>query len=165
LSGRATRPSVAGMYAPDHAALATPIGLVRVHARDRLESVTIVPDGEEVAAATALLRAALEQLSDYFAGHRTAFDLPLAPSATPRGEALRAAMAAIPFGETRTYGEAAHRIGSSPRALGGACRRNPFPVIIPCHRVISASGAQFYSAGAGPSTKAWLLAHERQHRS
>lgn len=130
-----------------------------------LTSLDIVPDGPEVEGASDLLQETMRQLRAYFAGARTRFDLPLAPLRSPRGMALRAAIAAIGFGDTATYGEISSRIGSSARAIGGACRRNPLPILIPCHRVTSASGPDHYSAGAGPSTKAWLLAHERQHRT
>lgn len=153
------------MYAPDHAALATPIGLVRIRGdAHALHEVTITADGEAIDGTTPLLRAAVEQLRAYFAGIRTDFDLPIAPLISPRGMALRAAMQAIPYGETATYGQTAAAVGSSARAVGGACRRNPFPIVVPCHRVTSASGPEHYSAGTGPDTKAWLLAHERKHR-
>jgi methylated-DNA-[protein]-cysteine S-methyltransferase len=101
------------------------------------------------------------QIQDWFAGKRKDFDLPLAPLSTPRGEALRAGIAAIVYGETLTYGELAARIGSAARAVGQACRRNPFPIIIPCHRVTSAGPQEFYSGGEGPRTKAWLIAFEQ----
>ena len=61
----------------------------------------------------------------------------------------------------RGYGAIARMIGSSPRAVGQACRRNPFPIVVPCHRVVGAGGAiGYYSAGEGVATKRWLLAHE-----
>ena len=89
------------------------------------------------------------------------FDLPLAPAATMRGEVLRQAMVNIGFGDTASYGELAARIGSSARALGQACARNPFPIVVPCHRVLQAGGVLgSYSAGEGPVTKRWLLRHE-----
>jgi methylated-DNA-[protein]-cysteine S-methyltransferase len=78
------------------------------------------------------------------------------------------ALCAIPVGETRSYGEIARAIGSSPRAVGQACRANPWPLFVPCHRVVPASGIGSASAGGyagqrdGPLAhiKAWLLAHE-----
>lgn len=92
------------------------------------------------------------------------FDLPLADPITPRGAAHREAIAAIPYGETASYGALAHMLGSSPRAVGQACRRNPLPILIPCHRVIGAGGAiGHYSGGEGIATKLWLLDHERNH--
>jgi methylated-DNA-[protein]-cysteine S-methyltransferase len=74
---------------------------------------------------------------------------------------LRAGIAGVPYGETLTYGALARLIDSAPRAVGQACKRNPFPIIIPCHRVTSASGPEHYSGGAGISTKAWLLDFEQ----
>ncbi len=107
-----------------------------------------------------VLAVAIGQMRDWFAGIRHHFDLPLAPSDTDEGAKLRAAIADIPYGETMTYGEVAARCGSIARAVGGACKANPFPIVIPCHRVTSASGPEFYSGGGGPRTKSWLLDFE-----
>jgi methylated-DNA-[protein]-cysteine S-methyltransferase len=108
-----------------------------------------------------LLREAVEQLRAWFGRRLTSFTLPLAPALTPRGPVHRAALLAIPFGETASYGEIARAIGSSPRAVGQACARNPLPILVPCHRVLAAGGAiGHYSAGAGITTKRWLLSHE-----
>ena len=86
----------------------------------------------------------------------------------PRGTSFQrrvwAALLEIPPGRTVTYGGLAARLGSSPRAVGGACRANPVPILIPCHRVVAADGAGGYSgARAGPrlEVKGWLLEHER----
>jgi methylated-DNA-[protein]-cysteine S-methyltransferase len=147
------------------ARITTPIGLVELTADDTvLTGVRIDPKdsrSDHIPVGHRLLEAAAEQMRDWFAGNRKAFDLPLAPLATPRGEALRAGIAAIGYGETFTYGQLARQINSAPRAVGQACRRNPFPIIIPCHRVTSTSGQEFYSGGEGPRTKAWLIAFEQ----
>jgi methylated-DNA-[protein]-cysteine S-methyltransferase len=147
------------------ARIATPIGLVELTAVDALlTAVRIDPSNDAPSyapAGHALLEAGVIQIEDWFAGKRKGFDLPLAPLATPRGEALRAGIAAIGYGETLTYGALAQRIGSAPRAVGQACRRNPFPIIIPCHRVTSAGAQEFYSCGEGPRTKEWLIAFEQ----
>ena len=109
-----------------------------------------------------VLGEALAQLSAWFAGELTQFDLPLAEPDTPRGAAHRQAIADIPYADTASYGAIACMIGSSPRAVGQACRRNPFPIVIPCHRVIGAGGSiGYYSGGAGVATKLWLLQHEQ----
>lgn len=132
-----------------------------------LERLTII-DGESNDILTpsghALLETALKQLDDWFAGRSTAFTVPLAPTSTARGEALRQAIAAVGYGETLSYGVLARRCGSSPRAIGQACRRNPFPIIIPCHRILSDSGPQYYSGGGGATTKAWLIRFEAEMR-
>src|SRR4051812_20363792 len=83
---------------------------------------------------------AVRQLNEYFCGTRTHFDLRLAPSASARGETLRAAIVSIPHGHVARYGEVAGAAGSGARAVGQACARNPLPVIIPCHRVLAANG-------------------------
>jgi methylated-DNA-[protein]-cysteine S-methyltransferase len=72
-------------------------------------------------------------------------------------------MIAIAYGETLSYGDLARLAGSAPRAIGQACARNPFPIIVPCHRVLSSGGARgHYSGGEGPITKRWLLDHEQR---
>ena len=157
-------------YAPHQATLATPIGPVTIsgdshavhgirigHQGEAVTDLVDAPHGSPVAEA-------MRQIKDYFAGVRQGFDLPLVSLVSARGEALRQAIAAIPYGETMSYGALANSIDSAARAVGGACRRNPYPIIIPCHRVTSSNGApEHYSGGDGPTTKAWLIAHERRH--
>lgn len=103
--------------------------------------------------------AARGQLSEYLAGQRTEFDLPLdLEGVTPfRREAL-AACAAIPYGETRQYAELAKEIGrrGAARAVGGAMATNPLPLVIPCHRVLRAGGA-LGGFGGGLEVKRYLL--------
>lgn len=114
--------------------------------------------GRRPSASTPLLRRAADQLADYFAGHRRDFDLPLAPQGTAFQEKVWRRMAKIPYGKLMTYGELAHAVGSAPRAIGGACGRNPIAIIIPCHRVIGGSGALTgYSGAGGIDTKQFLL--------
>ncbi|WP_050523095.1 methylated-DNA--[protein]-cysteine S-methyltransferase [Pseudorhodobacter wandonensis] len=105
---------------------------------------------------TALLREACRQLDEYFAGERTAFDLPL-DFGTGFQEQMRRAMFAIPFGQTRTYGELAKTLGRPAQAIGQACGANPIPIFIPCHRVLAASGLGGFSAPGGVETKIALL--------
>ena len=150
------------MYAPDRAALATSIGFVTIEGdAERITSIRIggsaVPQG---ATAKAVIEA-LAQLEAYFAGRLATFDLPLAPAKTARGAVLRKAIVGIAHGQTASYGDLARTIGSSARAVGQACARNPFPLVVPCHRVLQAGGKLGpYSAGDGPATKRWLLALE-----
>jgi methylated-DNA-[protein]-cysteine S-methyltransferase len=101
------------------------------------------------------------QLTEYFAGARTAFDLALDPVGTPFQRRVWDALRAIPLGETITYGELARRIGrpTCARAVGHANARNPLSIVVPCHRVIGGDGALTGYAG-GTDRKAWLLAHE-----
>jgi methylated-DNA-[protein]-cysteine S-methyltransferase len=69
-------------------------------------------------------------------------------------------MRAIPFGRTREYGEIAHSLGASPRDIGAACGRNTIAILIPCHRVVAATGLGGFSAPGGVETKIALLRHE-----
>lgn len=147
------------------ASFSSPIGAITLAASDtHLLGVRIARDAPATAATGhPVLKDALEQFSQWFAGERTGFDLPLAPLDSEEGERLRAGIAAIPYGETRTYGAVADQTGSIARAVGQACATNPYPILIPCHRVVSASGPEYYSAGQGPRTKTWLLDFEHDH--
>ena len=151
------------MYARETASIATPIGIVRVHGdADSVASIDIVAQGEATPTDLPALREALAQLTAYFECRLTVFDLPFIVSRTPRGEALRAGIVAVAHGDTASYGDVAAAIGSSPRAIGQACATNPFPIVVPCHRILGSGGKLgAYSAGIGPRTKSLLLDLER----
>lgn len=104
---------------------------------------------------------AKRQLAAYFAGERTGFTVPLDFQGSAFQKKVWAALLAIPFGETRSYGEIARQIGhpSASRAVGAANGRNPISIIAPCHRVVGAGGRLTGFAG-GLAAKAWLLALE-----
>lgn len=114
------------------------------------------------AGANAILDRAAEQLAEYFAGSRREFDLALDPVGTPFQQRAWEVLRGIPYGATMSYGEQAAALGDAgaARAVGAANGRNPISIIVPCHRVVAASGNLTGFAG-GISTKAWLLAHER----
>ena len=111
-----------------------------------------------------LLREAQAQLDEYFAGRRMRFNLPLAPTGTPFQRAVWAAIGTVPFGATIAYRELAARVGrpGSVRAAGTATGRNPWTIVVPCHRIIGANGALTGYAG-GLERKRALLALEAQH--
>jgi methylated-DNA-[protein]-cysteine S-methyltransferase len=112
---------------------------------------------------TALAREACRQISAYLADADFGFDLPLAPRGTAFQRRVWDAICAIPRGRTRGYGELARELGSAPRAVGQACGCNFFPLVIPCHRVVSAAGLggfAHHSGGFLLDVKRWLLAHE-----
>ncbi len=99
-----------------------------------------------------LLLEAARQLAQYFNAKRQHFDLPLAPLGTPFQTQVWQQLCAIPFGETRSYGELAASLGRprAARAVGMANNRNPLPIVIPCHRVLGADGALVgYAGGLG----------------
>ncbi len=110
------------------------------------------------AAACAPIR---RQLSEYFEGRRTAFDLPLAPPGTAFQRRVWAELVKIPYGARSTYGELARKIGSpaASRAVGAANGANPIAIVIPCHRVVGSDGS-LTGYGGGLPLKQWLLAHE-----
>jgi methylated-DNA-[protein]-cysteine S-methyltransferase len=108
-----------------------------------------------------LLKETVRQLDEYFAGRRTSFDIPLDLRGTPFQLAAWRALAEIPFGETRSYGQQAAMIGSprAVRAVGSANGANPVCIVLPCHRVVGADGS-LTGFGGGLGTKRWLLDHE-----
>ena len=118
------------------------------------------PDWRQSAAP---FRVVERQLREYFQGKRTAFDLKLHPKGTPFQKAVWKALASIPYGETRSYGEVAKAVGrpAAVRAVGLANGRNPLPIVVPCHRVIGANG-QLVGYGGGLPVKQALLDRERE---
>ena len=116
-------------------------------------------EGAKPGAASPLLIEAVRQLAAYFAGRLTQFDLPFDWGSGFQAQ-VRRAMAAIPFGDTRTYGDLSRDIGAPAQAIGQACGANPLPILIPCHRVLGAKGLGGFSAKGGVETKVWLLRHE-----
>jgi methylated-DNA-[protein]-cysteine S-methyltransferase len=105
-----------------------------------------------------------EALARYFAGDPTALQgLPVAPAGTAFQQRVWGRLLHIPAGTTVSYGDLARELGTAARAVGGACRANPVPLVVPCHRVVAAHGLGGYSgerAGDWLEKKRWLLAHE-----
>jgi methylated-DNA-[protein]-cysteine S-methyltransferase len=99
------------------------------------------------------------QVAEYDRGERRAFDLTVEFPGTFVGRVMEA-MAAIPYGETRTYGELASELGSAPVPVGSACGRNQVPIVVPCHRVVGTDSLGGFSAAGGLDAKRALLAHE-----
>jgi methylated-DNA-[protein]-cysteine S-methyltransferase len=108
-----------------------------------------------------VLVAAVEQLSEYFAGDRQSFDLLLDPIGTDFQQSAWMALRAIPYGTTVSYGGQAAAMGDKrkARAVGAANGRNPISIIVPCHRVVGSNGSLTGFAG-GLESKQWLLDHE-----
>ena len=108
-----------------------------------------------------VLVAAVDQLSEYFAGDRQRFDLLLDPIGTDFQQSAWMALRAIPYGTTVSYGEQAAAMGDKrkARAVGAANGRNPISIIVPCHRVVGSNGSLTGFAG-GLESKQWLLDHE-----
>jgi methylated-DNA-[protein]-cysteine S-methyltransferase len=100
-----------------------------------------------------------QQLSEYAAGERSQFDLTIDPSSGFLGD-VQQQLRAIPYGETRTYGEVADQLDTAPIAVGQACGRNPLPIVVPCHRVVGADSLRGYMY---PGLQEQLLELERTH--
>lgn len=110
------------------------------------------------------LQKTARQLEEYFNGERRDFDLPLRLDGTEFQRRAWRNLLEIGYGETRSYGEQARRIGNAnaSRAVGLANGKNPIPIVVPCHRVIGANGS-LTGFGGGIDRKRWLLAHERRY--
>lgn len=136
--------------------------------------MTLTEDGEAITRVewggprgrddTELLRCATVQINEYFDRNRTEFDLPLRVQGSDFQRAVCDVMSAIPFGETVTYGVISKQLNIPAQAIGQACGGNPIPLIIPCHRVLGASGLGGFSGGGGGvngiELKVQLLRHE-----
>jgi methylated-DNA-[protein]-cysteine S-methyltransferase len=147
------------------AACDTPVGRLALVAGDAglrrvLWPGEAPPEGAD-AGPHPVLDAAATQLEEYFAGDRTAFELPLDLAGTAFQRRAWLELAAIPYGTTRSYGAQAERLGrpGAARAVGAANARNPLPIVLPCHRLVGARGALTGFAG-GLEVKRALLAHE-----
>ena len=154
----------------------SPVGTLRLMASDAGLRAVLWPDDDpqrvrldgpiDTDPAHPILRAAVDQLTEYFNGDRTEFDLPLDSSGTEFQSACWRALLEIPYGSTVSYGEQAGMIGrpTAVRAVGAANGRNPLSIVVPCHRVVAADGSLTGFAG-GIDTKNWLLKHEARHIS
>ena len=111
-----------------------------------------------------VLELAAQQLSEYFAGDRRTFTVPLSPAGTPFRQTVWQALLSIPYGGTATYGAIARQIGkpNACRAVGMANNRNPIAIIVPCHRIIGSTGA-LVGYGGGLGMKERLLELERRY--
>jgi methylated-DNA-[protein]-cysteine S-methyltransferase len=142
-----------------------PFGVLHLYAEaDELVAVDL-PDRvgpPAVEQRTEVLVGAAAQLSEYFAGKRRLFDLPIGPQGSGFQVRVWRQLMRIPYGETCSYGDIARSIGrpTASRAVGAANGANPSPIIVPCHRVIGANGS-LTGYGGGLPVKRWLLEHER----
>ena len=136
---------------------------VRCDERELLAIQYLEPCAEQ-APANALAAEAERQLRAYFADPGFHFELPLRPAGTAFQRAVWARIAAIPCHSTRSYGDLARDLHNAPRAVGQACGANPYPLVVPCHRVIAGNGGLGGFArqrgGFLLDVKRWLLAHE-----
>lgn len=147
-----------------HALLDTPLGPIGLSWEgETLTQVDLEPDTGRVEAGATPPEAFRRQLTQYFKDGCGTFDLPLVLQGTEFQRRVWSLLRAIPAGETRTYGALARELRSAPRAVGQACRANPLPIVVPCHRVVGAQGLGGFAgdtSGRRLAVKRWLLRHE-----
>lgn len=147
----------------------TPFGSLAIDAEDEyVIQLRYLPANIPLNTSThALLIEVEKQLQRYFDHPGYQFHLPLKPAGSIFQQRVWRAISDIPSGNTQTYGEIAKKLDSGARAVGQACGSNPFPLIIPCHRVVSANGlggfAHSRTEGYLLAAKRWLLAHENNN--
>ncbi len=145
--------------------LAAPFGAfgIRIEGESITELCFLPPDSTPIPPVSVLARRAAGQIQAWLEDPTQGFDLPLAARGSDFQRRVWAAIGAIPAGRVRTYGALAAELGSAARAVGQACGANPFPLVVPCHRVVAAGGLGGF-AGATEGwlleAKRWLLAHE-----
>jgi methylated-DNA-[protein]-cysteine S-methyltransferase len=152
---------------PYDAVIAAPFGRLGVHTdNNRLIDIDFVsPRVPLKVPANAFARRVCRELRAYLADPRHVFRLPLRLPGTEHQRRVWRALTRIPSGAVSSYGDVAKRLRSSARAVGGACRRNPIPIVVPCHRVVSRGGLGGFmgrQSGSALVIKRWLLAHERR---
>ncbi len=143
----------------------SPIGLLGIVCKDdTLHQINFVDAESEQSATNNFSRLIKQELDAYFENPRHSFSLPLSFDGTPYQKTVWKALLGISVGQTKTYGELADELHSSPRAIGNACRNNPIPIIIPCHRIVAKNHIGGYSGatdGVFLSIKERLLRHEQ----
>jgi len=155
------------MTANNDALINTPFGAVAISSNGNQLAITLltVPayDNDQFTKASdPLVAQACKQVLQYLQQPAARFDLPLTQQGTAFQQRVWQAIASIPLGEVRTYGELAREISSGPRAVANACGANKLPLLVPCHRVVAQHGIGGFMQGKqnGLSIKQWLLRHE-----
>lgn len=148
------------------AILNTPIGRLAIYCgQNNLFNIAFTQQ-KPFSPQTQLAEKICQQLTQYFQTRNTAFTVPLETKGTAFQQTVWQALQTIPLGKTKTYGELAKTLNTSPRAIGNACRANPVPIIIPCHRIVAANSLGGYAGGTKGkrlSIKKWLLNHENNY--
>lgn len=144
--------------------LNTAVGQLKLNIHEkRLAKIELNACGKLTPADSSFAQLIEQQLSSYFLSPEYTFELPILPQGTDFQQRVWQFLTQIPVGEVCTYGEIAKKLQSSARAVGNACRKNPTPIVVPCHRVVSASGLGGFAGETGGrliQIKKMLLAHE-----
>ena len=136
---------------------------------DEITTIDYLEPRMELVPKTPLAKETVRQLRAWLKDPRFEFGLPLAPAGTHFQRRVWEQITAIPAGRTKSYGEVAAAIHSGPRAVGNACGANPYPIVVPCHRVVAANqglgGFARQRGGFLLDIKKWLLLHEHAEPS
>jgi methylated-DNA-[protein]-cysteine S-methyltransferase len=149
----------------DEAILNAPFGQLKLIAEnDVLTGIEFLLEKQTAKKpASPLLKETEAQLAAYFKNPHHRFDLPMTLKGTPFQQQVWKGLCKIKPGAPLTYGQLAEKLGTAPRAVGSACGSNPIPIVVPCHRVVSASGLGGFMKTrylGSLNIKSWLLAHE-----
>ncbi|HLD09651.1 MAG TPA: methylated-DNA--[protein]-cysteine S-methyltransferase [Methylophilaceae bacterium] len=151
------------------AIISAPFGAVGICTQDDfLTEVVLLPTAQaEKSSSNVFTQYVANQISRYFSNPQTSLDVPFAVKGTPFQKRVWQAIAAIPCGQTLTYGELAEKVSSGPRAVANVCGANRVPLLIPCHRVVAKNGLGGFMQGTenGLKVKKWLLHHENKHEN
>lgn len=147
------------------AVFASPVGKLGIEINEEyLVGIHFVPDEVKTAnPSSSLAHVVIDQLEQYFEKKLLQFTLPIKLQGTSFQNHIWKCLQDIPYGGTKRYGDIATELTTSPRVIGNACRRNPIPIIIPCHRIVASNGIGGYSGarlGKWLDIKTWLLQHE-----
>ena len=146
------------------AIISAPFGAVAICTQDDfLTKVALLPTAQaEKPSSNIFTQYVANQISQYFSNSQTSLNVPFAVRGTPFQRRVWQAIAAIPCGQTLTYGEIASKVSSGPRAVANVCGANQVPLFIPCHRVVAKNGLGGFMQGKenGLKVKKWLLNHE-----
>ncbi len=146
------------------AVIDSPVGRLKISIEQNcLSHVTLNSELALSAPLTRMGKRVDNQIRDYFRSAGNSFQIPILPKGTEFQTRVWLALVDIPPGKVMTYGELAKKMGTSARAVGNACRRNPTPIVVPCHRVVAKNGLGGFAGdteGALTVIKRKLLAHE-----
>jgi methylated-DNA-[protein]-cysteine S-methyltransferase len=146
--------------------ITSPLGTIALaFQHDKLSKLEFLAGGSKKPPRDSLTKHIAAELAQYFKNPKHSFNISMHLDGTPFQKTVWRALQQIPPGKTMTYGELAKKLKTSPRAIGQACRTNPIPIIVPCHRIIAANHLGGYAGklkGKMMDIKQWLLQHEKQ---
>lgn len=158
------RKSALNIKSNSTAIIKTPFGKIRLFAQQYLTHIEFLSDDVSLSASKeSLIHKIVYELNSYFKDPHYEFTIPYQLTGTAFQKRVWNALVCLPIGTTITYGELAEKLKTGARAIGQACRTNPLPILIPCHRVLSQHGFGGYSGdrtGKKIAIKQWLLNHE-----